>query len=131
METKKIENCDYVMFPRLQEQGIQHHHVDFDDFRAEHRHVEGHGDYWLVHQQAKPHTVLHIQLARDITHFDRILGWYLGQNMWHSYVSGDHTFVCAYAGCNAAELPFKYPDNIKVRVNAMNAAARWWHEYKS
>ena len=54
MEIKKIENCDYVMFPRLQEQGVEFKHVEREVFRAELRHVEGHGDYWLLHQQASP-----------------------------------------------------------------------------
>ena len=45
MEIKKIENCDYVMFPRLQEQGVEFKHVERETFRAELRHVEGHGDY--------------------------------------------------------------------------------------
>ena len=60
MEIKKIENCDYVMFPRLQEQGVEFQHVEREAFRAELRHVEGHGDYWLLHQQAKPHVTVHI-----------------------------------------------------------------------
>lgn len=64
MEIKKIEKCDYVMFPRLQEQGVEFKHVERDTFKAEQRHVKGHGDFWLLHQQAKPHVVVHIQLAR-------------------------------------------------------------------
>ena len=42
MEVKKIENCDYVMFPRQQRPGLKP------------KHVEGHGDYWLLYQQSKP-----------------------------------------------------------------------------
>ncbi len=129
MEIKKIENCDYVMFPRMQEQGVQPRHIDFDAFRAELRHVEGHGDFWLIHQQSNPHVVCHIQQARDVAHFDHILGWFLGQDKWHCYVDGDLTFVCAFAGCNYDELPAKYPDFIRDRVLAMCDAARWWHEY--
>ena len=33
MEIKKIENCDYVMFPRLQEQGVESEHVEREAFR--------------------------------------------------------------------------------------------------
>ena len=47
MEIKKIEKCDYVMFPRLQEQGVEFKHVERDTFKAEQRHVKGHGDFWL------------------------------------------------------------------------------------
>ena len=60
MEIKKIEKSDLVLFPRLQEQGVEPRHVEREAFRAELRHVEGHGDYWLLHQQAEPHVVVNI-----------------------------------------------------------------------
>ena len=129
MEIKKIENCDYVMFPRLQEQGVEFKHVEREAFRAELRHVEGHGDYWLLHQQAKPHVTVHIQLARDEAHFDSILGWFIGQQKLHEFVRDDLTFISAFAGVNRNELPFRYPDNIKCIVYALSDSARWWHEY--
>ena len=50
MEIKKIEKSDFVMFPRMQHRGLQFRHVERDAYRAELRHVEGHGDYWLLHQ---------------------------------------------------------------------------------
>ena len=71
MEIKKIEKSDLVLFPRLQEQGVEPRHVEREAFRAELRHVEGHGDYWLLHQQAKPHVVVNIQFAADEAEFDR------------------------------------------------------------
>ena len=70
MEIKKIQNCNYVMSPRLQHCGLKPEHVDRDAFKAEFRHVEGHGDYWLLHQQAKPHVVAHVQLPRTEAEFD-------------------------------------------------------------
>lgn len=79
MEIKKIENCNYVMFPRLQHRGLTAEHVDRDAFKAELRHVEGHGDYWLLHQQAKPHVVVHVQLPKTAAEFDNILGFCLGR----------------------------------------------------
>ena len=75
MEIKKIEKSDLVLFPRLQEQGVEPRHVEREAFRAELRHVEGHGDYWLLHQQAEPHVVVNIQFAADEAEFDRKLGW--------------------------------------------------------
>ena len=39
MEIKKIENCDYVMLPRLQHPGLKPKHVERDAFKAELRHV--------------------------------------------------------------------------------------------
>ncbi len=71
MEIKKIEKSDLVLFPRLQEQGVEPRHVEREAFRAELRHVDGHGDYWLLHQQAKPHVVVNIQFAADEAEFDR------------------------------------------------------------
>ena len=79
MEIKKLEKCDYVMFPRLQEQGVESRHVEREAFHAELKHVEGHGDYWLVYQQAPPHLVANIQFAGDEAEFDRKLGWFIGQ----------------------------------------------------
>ena len=51
MEIKKIEKSDFVLFPRMQNRGLKFRHVEHNAFKAELRHVEGHGDYWLVHQQ--------------------------------------------------------------------------------
>ena len=71
MEIKKIEKSDFVMFPRMQHRGLQFRHVERDAYRAELRHVEGHGDYWLLHQQSKPHVVAHVQLPKTDAEFDR------------------------------------------------------------
>ena len=129
MEFKKLENCDYVMFPRLQEQGVEFRHVQREAFKAELRHVKGHGDFWLLHQQTKPHVVVHIQLTKDENDFDRILGWLIGQQKLHEFVGGDFSFISAFAGCNREELPMRYPDNIKCKVSVLAESARWWHEY--
>ena len=45
MEIRKIENRDFVMLPRLQHPGLKPKHVERDAFKAELKHVEGHGDY--------------------------------------------------------------------------------------
>lgn len=60
MEIRKIENKDYVMLPRLQHPGLKPKHVERDAFKAELKHIEGHGDYWLLYQQDKPHVVVHV-----------------------------------------------------------------------
>ena len=129
MEIKKIENCDYVMFPRLQRKGLKPKHVEQEAFRAELKHIEGHGDFWLLYQQSKPHLVAHVQLPKTESEFDHILGWCLGQNKWCDYIEGDLSFICVIAGFNAAELTPKYPDCIKERVYALYDAVYWWHEY--
>ncbi len=129
MEIKKIENCDYVMFPRMQHRGLVSKHVERDAFKAELRHVPGHGDYWLLHQQSKPHLVAHVQLPKSGAEFDNILGWCLGQNKWCEYIEGDLSFLCVIAGFNASELTPKYPDFIRERVYALYNATFWWHEY--
>ena len=129
MEIKKIEKSDFVMFPRMQHRGLQFRHVERDAYRAELRHVEGHGDYWLLHQQSKPHVVAHVQLPKTETEFDNILGFCLGQNHWCEYIEGDLSFLCVIAGFNAEELTPKYPDFIRERVYALGDATRWWHEY--
>ena len=129
MEIKKIEKSDFVMFPRMQHRGLQFRHVERDAYRAELRHVEGHGDYWLLHQQSKPHVVAHVQLPKTEGEFDNILGFCLGQNHWCEYIEGDLSFLCVIAGFNATELTPKYPDFISERVYALSDATRWWYEY--
>ena len=52
MEIKKLEKCDYVMFPRLQEQGVESRHVEREAFHAELKHVEG-PQAGLVHRPAE------------------------------------------------------------------------------
>ena len=140
MEIKKIEKSDFVMFPRMQHRGLQFRHVEREAYRAKLRHVErirvgdgtsgmGHGDYWLLHQQSKPHVVAHVQLPKTEAEFDNILGFCLGQNHWCEYIEGDLSFLCVIAGFNAEELTPKYPDFIRERVYALGDATSWWHEY--
>ena len=129
MEIKKLEKCDYVMFPRLQEQGVESRHVEREAFRAELKHVEGHGDYWLVYQQAPPHLVANIQFAGNEAEFDRKLGWFIGQQKLHEFVRGDLSFISALAGYNREEVPMQFPDRIKSIVYALSDSARCWHEY--
>ncbi|MBR6841896.1 MAG: hypothetical protein IKM77_06320 [Prevotella sp.] len=113
MEIIKIENCDYVMLPRLQHPGLKPKHVERDAFKAELKQVEGHGDYWLLYQQSKPHVVAHVQLPKTEEEFDRILGFCLGKNRWCEYIEGDLSFLCVIAGFNADELTPKYPDCVQ------------------
>ena len=101
-----------------------------DAFKIKFRHVEGHSNYWLLHQQTKPHVVVLVQLPRNEAEFDNILDFCLGENHWCDYIEGDFTFICVIAGFNAAELTPKYPDFISERVYALHAAARWWYEYR-
>ena len=129
MVIKKIENCDYVMFPRMLHRGLVFKHVERDAFKAELRHVPGHGDYWLLHQQSKPHLVAHVQLPKSEAEFDNILGWCQGQNKWCEYIEGNLSFLCVIAGFNASELTPKCPDFIRERVYALYDATFWWHEY--
>ena len=82
----------------MQHRGLQFRHVERDAYRAELRHVEGHGDYWLLHQQSKPHVVAHVQLPKTEAEFDNILGWCLGQNHWCEYIEGDFSFLCVIDG---------------------------------
>ena len=85
----------------MQHRGLEFRHVERSAFKAELRHVEGHGDYWLIHQQSKPHVVAHVQLPKTEAEFDNILGWCLGQNHWCEYIEGDLSFLCVIAGFNA------------------------------
>ena len=129
MEIKKIEKCDFMMLPRMQHPGLTPKHVERDAFKAELKHVDGLGDYWLLYQQSKPHLVAHVQLPKSEAEFDNILGFCIGQNHWCEYIEGDLPFLCVMAGYNAEELTPKYPEFISERVYALYAAAYWWNEY--
>ena len=117
------------VFARLQRPGLKPKHVEREAFKAELKHIEGHGDYWLLYQQSKPHLVVHVQLPKSEAEFDNILGWCLGQNKWCDYIEGNLSFICVIAGFYAAELTPKYPDFIKERVYALYDAVYWWNEY--
>ena len=129
MEISKIENKDYVMLPRLQHLGLNPKHVERDAFKAELKHVEGHGDYWLLYQQAKPHVVVHVQQPQTEAEFDSILSFCILQNHWCEYIESNLSFLCVIAGYNPEELTPKYPDCIKERVMALYDSVYWWYEY--
>ena len=73
MEIRKIEKSDLVLFPRLQRPGLKAKHVAFESFKAELKHIEGHGDFWLLYQQDKPHLVVHVQLPKSEAEFELVL----------------------------------------------------------
>ena len=132
MEVRKItkeELGDCVMFPRLQHPGLKPKHVERDTFKAELKHIDGHGDYWLLYQQSKPHVVAQVQLPSNESEFDRILGFCMNQNRWCEYIEDDLSFLCVIAGYNFNELTPKYPDFIKERVLALYDAVYWWYFY--
>ena len=129
MEISKIENKDYVMLPRLQHPGLNPKHVERDAFKAELKHVEDHGDYWLLYQQAKPHVVVHVQQPQTEAKFDSILSFCILQNHWCEYIESNLSFLCVIAGYNPEELTPKYPDFIKERVMALYDSVYWWYEY--
>ena len=113
MEIRKIENSDYVMFPRLQRPGLSPKHVAFESFKAELKHIEGHGDFWLLYQQDKPHLVVHVQLPKNETEFDNILGFCIGQNKWCDYIedtmpknSLQSTPTSSKSACTHSTIPF-------------------------
>ena len=129
MEISKIENKDYVMLPRLQHPGLNPKHVERDAFKAELKHVEGHGVYWLLFLQAKPHVIVDVQLPQTEAEFDNILSFCMLQNHWCEYIESNLSFLCVIAGYNPEELTPKYPDFIKERVMALYDSVYWWYEY--
>lgn len=51
---------------------LEFRHIECDAFKAEPRHVERHGDYWLIHHQSDPHVVAHVQLSKTEAEFENI-----------------------------------------------------------
>lgn len=65
-------------------------HVEHDTFKAKLKHVDDHGDYWLLYQQAKLHLVAHVPLPKSEAEFDNRLGFCLGDNHWCDYIEGNY-----------------------------------------
>jgi len=51
---------------------LEFRHIECDVFKAEPRHVERHGDYWLIHPQSDPHVVAHVQLSKTEVEYANI-----------------------------------------------------------
>ena len=136
MKIKKIENCDYVLFPRTQLAGLT---CDGDalmpsreDFDVELLHdVPNLGTVKLIVQQNSPHMTFQLFEPKSEQQFDDFLSKLLGMHESPAYVVGRFDFIVLFQGCR---------DKIEVNqlnyqavVNQINttrdAAAWWWYKF--
>ena len=138
MEIKKIENCDYVLFPRTQLTGLT---CDDDalmpsreDFDVELLHdVPNLGTVKLIVQQTSPHMTFQLFEPKSELQFDDFLSKLLGMHENPAYVVGRFDFIVLFQGCRGKIEVNQF--NYQVVVNQIDAtrdaAARWWYKYGS
>ena len=131
MEIKKIEKCDFVMFPRMQHRGVPPQHVNRNAFTPICRNVETMGIVWSLRQNVWPHVEIQIIEARSTEHFDRLLGTALGMHRWAEYVDGCTDFLVMQMGTKE-RIDWTLHDPHKTMLElheTIRNAARWWYEY--
>ncbi len=136
MEIKKIENCDYVMFPRTQLAGLTCDDISMvpsrQDFDVEILHdVPNLGNVKLIVQQTLPYMVFQLFEPKSELQFDDYLSKLLGMHESPAYISGCHDFIVLFKGCRdiieVDQLNYK---TVVEQINATrDAAARWWFYY--
>lgn len=122
---------DMVLFPRTQLKGIQFTEVAKDEFSAECKIVEGHGEFWIITQAAYPRMVFQVFLARDLAHFDQMLGQLLGMHEPPVYIDGCNDFMVLFQGNNDyVQITQANHREVYNQIKAVEQkAACWWYEY--
>ncbi len=136
MKIKKIETCDYVLFPRTQLAGLTYDNGSLtpsrQDFDVELLHdVPSLGSVKLIVQQASPHMSFQLFEPKSEQQFDDFLSKLLGMHETPAYIAGCHDFIVIFQGCR--DMIEVNQLNYKIVVNKINAtrdaAARWYYEY--
>ncbi len=136
MEIKKIETCDYVLFPRTQLAGLTCNDnvlmPSCQDFDVELLHdVPNMGTVKLIVQQASPHMTFQLFEPKSEQQFDDFLSKLLGMRESPAYVAGRLDFIVLFQGCR--DILKVNQQNYKAVVAQINAtrdaAARWCYEY--
>lgn len=136
MEIKKIETCNYVLFPRTHLAGLI---CDDDalmpsreDFYVELLHdVPNLGTVKLIVQQALPHLTFQLFEPKSEQQFDDFLSKLLGMHESPTYIVGRFDFIVLFQGCRGKIEVNQL--NYQAVVNQINdirdAAAKWWYKY--
>lgn len=122
---------DFVMFPRTQLKGIDFEEVEKEFFSAECKHIEGHGDFLIVTQKDYPRMVFQVFPAKDLAHFDMILGQLLGLPDNPKYLKDCYEYVVVFQG-NHDYVPVtqtNYKDVANLIRSTHNKAVCWWYIY--
>lgn len=136
MEIKKIETCDYVMFPRTQLAGLTCDDISMvpsrQDFDVEILDdVPNLGNVKLIVQHASPHMIFQLFELKSELQFDEYLSKLLGKHESPAYISGCFTFMVLFQGCrDRIEVNQKNYKTVVEQINTTrDAAARWWFYY--
>ena len=136
MEIKKIENCDYVLFPRTQLAGLTCYDDALmpsrEDFDVELLHdVPYSGTVKLIVQQTSPYMTFQLFEPKSEQQFDDYLSKLLGMHESPAYIVGRFDFIVLFQGCQGKMEVNQL--NYQAVVNQINAtrdaAARWWYKF--
>ena len=128
---RDLEHRTLVLFPRLQLDGIPFTEVEKDLFSAECICIEGQGEFWIITQTDYPRMVFQVFLAKDLAHFDMILGQLLGLPDNPIYIKDCYDFIVVYQG-NHDYVPItqtNYKDVTNEIRSMHHKATCWWYEY--
>ena len=136
MEIKKIETCNYVMFPRTQLPGLTCDDNALipsrQDFDVELIHnVPNMGTVKMIIQQAPPHMTFLLFEPKSVQQFDDFLSKLLGMHESPAYVADCLDFIVLFQGCHdGIEISQQNYKAVVAQIHAIrDAAARWWYEY--
>ena len=136
MEIKKIETCNYVMFPRTQLPGLTCDDNALipsrQDFDVELIHnVPNMGTVKMIIQQAPPHMTFQLFEPKSVQQFDDFLSKLLGMHESPAYVADCLDFIVLFQGCrDGIEINQQIYKAVVAQIHATrDAAARWWYEY--
>jgi hypothetical protein len=136
MEIKKIETCNYVMFPRTQLPGLTCDDNALipsrQDFDVELIHnVPNMGTVKMIIQQAPPHMTFQLFEPKSMQQFDDFLSKLLGMHESPAYVADCLDFIVLFQGCrDGIEISQQNYKAVVAQIHATrDAAARWWYEY--
>ena len=136
MEIKKIDTCNYVMFPRTQLPGLtcddKAQTPSRQDFAGELIHdVPNMGTVKMIVQQASPHMTFQVFEPKSEQQFDDFLSKLLGMHESPIYIADCLDFIVLFQGCrDRIEInQLNYEDVVRQIHATRDAAARWWYEY--
>ncbi len=138
MKIKKIETCDYVLFPRTQLAGLTYDNGSLtpsrQDFDVELLHdVPSLGTVKLIVQQVSPHMTFQLLEPKSEQQFDDFLSKLLGMHESPAYIAGCYGFIVVFQG--SRDIIEVNQLNYKSVVNQINvtrdAATRWWFNYRN
>jgi len=123
----------YELNPELSYQGCEMKEVNKDLFRQENVMASNGNDYTLLHCQEYPHTVVQVDVPKDLQEFRIHLNAARARGGFVEYVKGRHDHIVFSVGADIAPkiTQANAEDVGKAIHEAIRNAARWWCLYGS